>query len=149
VGVIRYVDVPAKVSAALKADEAHVPVRGTVGGVPVVTTMVSRGNGAHRMAIHGNIRKKLHVDAGGVVEIAIERDRESREPVLPRAMVLALGQSPRAQAVFRGMTVAMRRQILRYLDQAKQQATLERRVASFVRRLEKMPPKKKSAKAER
>ena len=148
-GVIRYVDVPAKVSAALEADEAHVAVRGTVEGVPLVTTMVSRGNGAHRMAIHGDIRKKLQVDAGDVVEIGLERDRESREPVLPPAMVSALGQSPRAQAVFRGMTVALRRQILRYLVRAKQQATLERRVASFVRRLEKMPPKKKSTKAQR
>ncbi len=142
-------DVPAKVSAALEADKAHVAVRGTVEGVPVVTTMVPRGIGAHRMAIHGDIRKKLLVDAGAVVEIAIERDRESREPVLPPAMVLALGQSPGAQAVFRGMTVALRRQILRYLIRAKQQATLERRVASLVRRLEKMVPKKKSRKPER
>ena len=139
VGLIRYVDVPASVSRALKASEVHVPVRGTVDGVPVITTMVSRGNGTHRLAIHGDIRKRLCVDAGSAVEIAIERDRESREPRLPPALVLALRQSPRAQRVFRGMTVSLRRQIVRYLTTAKQQTTLERRIASFVWRLEKMP----------
>lgn len=149
VGLIRYVDVPAAVSRALGAEEAHAPVRGTVEGVPVVTTLVSRGKACHRMAVHGDIRKKLQIDAGAVVEIAIERDEESREPLLPPALVLALRQSPKAQAVFRAMTVSLRRQIVRYLTAAKQRATLERRVAMFVRRLENMPLKKKSRTAGR
>ena len=141
VGLIRYVDVPVNVSRALGASEAHVPVRGTVEGVPVVTTMVSRGNGAHRIAIHGEIRKRLKVDAGAGVEIAIERDQESREPLLPPVLVLALRQSPKAQRVFREMTVSLRRQIVRYLIAVKRQTTLERRVAAFVRRLETRPLK--------
>lgn len=144
IGLIRYVDVPAEVSCALEADqEAHVAVRGTVEGLPLVTTMVSRGNACHRIAIHGEIRKKLHVDAGTVVEIALERDQQSREPALPAVLVLALRQSPKAQAKFREMSVALRRQIVRYIVSVKQQATLERRVAGMVRRLEKMPAKKK------
>ena len=146
VGIIRYVDVPAGVSRALKAAEAHVPVRGTVEGFPLVTTMVSRGNGLHRVAIHGDIRKKLKVDAGVVVEIVLERDDEPREPVLPPALVLAFRQSPQAGAHFRRMTVALRRQIVRYLTAVKQQATLERRVAGFVRRLEKLAQEKKTRK---
>ncbi len=149
VGLIRYVDVPPSVSRALGAQQAHAPVRGTVEGVPVVTTMVSRGNACHRIAVHGDIRKKLRVDAGSVVEIAIERDEESREPLLPPALVLALRQAPKARAVFQAMTVSLRRQIVRYLTAAKQQTTLERRVALFVRRFEKMPLKKNSRTAER
>ncbi len=145
-GIIRFVDVPASVSRALGALEAHVPVRGTVEGVPLVTTMVSRGKGLHRLAIHGDIRKKLRVDAGAIVEIAMERDEEPREPVLPPALLLALRQSPKAGTRFRGMTVALRRQIVRYLTAVKQQATLERRVAKFVRRLEQMAQEKKARK---
>ncbi len=146
VGIIRFVDVPAGVSRALGATEAHVPVRGTVEGVPLVTTMVSRGKGLHRVAIHGDIRKKLRVDAGAIVEIVMERDDEAREPALPPALVLALRQSPKAGAQFRGMTVALRRQIVRYLTAVKQQATLERRVTRFVRRLEQMAQDKKAKK---
>ena len=144
VGIIRYVDVPAEISRALKATESHVPVRGTVEGFPLVTTMVSRGKGLHRVAIHGDIRKKLRADTGAVVEIAMERDDEPREPELPPALVLALRQSPKAGAHFREMSVALKRQIVRYLTAVKQQATLERRVARFTRRLEQMALNKKT-----
>ena len=137
VGVIRYVDVPADVSRAIGGG-AHVAVRGEVQGVPLRTTLVSRGRGCYRMAIHGDIRKKLKVDAGAYLEIVIEQDEESREPALPPALVLALRQSPRAQANFRSMTTALRRQIVRYLTSVKQRATLERRVGKFVKRLEEM-----------
>lgn len=98
--------------------------------------MVPRGKGCYRLAIHGDIRKKLKVDAGDVVEVALQLDQEPREPVLPPALVLALRNAPKAQAAFRKMTTALRRQIVRYLTSVKQQSTLERRVAKFVRRLE-------------
>jgi hypothetical protein len=136
VGIIRYVDVPVDVSQAIGEGESHVPVAGEVEGVPVRTTMVSRGNGCYRLAIHGDIRKKLRADAGAVIEVAIQRDEEPREPVLPPALVLALRNAPRAQAEFRSMTTALRRQVVRYLTSVKQQSTLERRVAAMVRRLE-------------
>jgi alanyl-tRNA synthetase len=142
VGMIRYVDVPRELSRKL-CGGAHVPVTGTVEGVPVRTTLVSRGKGAYRMAIHGTIRKKLRVDAGAVVEIAIELDEESREPELPPSLVLALRQAPKAQKRFRAITTALRRQIVRYLVAVKSQATLERRVSRFVARWERENPLQK------
>ena len=148
IGLIRYVDVPRKVSRSLGAKEVHVAVRGTVQGVPLVTTLMSRGHGTHRIAIHGDIRKELRVDAGAIVEIAIERDVESREPLLPPALRIALRESPKAQAIFQGMTVSLRRQIVRYLTEAKQQATFERRVATFVRRIEQTALKKRAREKE-
>jgi hypothetical protein len=136
VGVIRYVDVPASASQALGAQGAAVPVRGEADGVPLRTTMVSRGNGCYRLAIHGDIRKNLRIDAGAVIEVLLDIDEETREPALPPAMVLALRNSPKAQSNFRAMTTALRRQIVRYITSVKQQSTLERRVAGIVRRLE-------------
>jgi hypothetical protein len=135
-GIIRYVDVPVDVSQAIGEGESCVPVAGEVEGVPLRTTMVSRGNGCYRLAIHGDVRKKLRLDAGAVIEVAIQRDEDPREPVLPPALVLALRNAPRAQAEFRSMTTALRRQVVRYLTSVKQQSTLERRVAAMVRRLE-------------
>jgi Domain of unknown function (DUF1905)/Bacteriocin-protection, YdeI or OmpD-Associated len=136
VGLIRYVDVPPDVSHAIGQGAPHVAVEGQVEGVPLRSTLVSRGAGNYRLAIHGDIRKKLRIDAGAVVEVAMQRDEESREPVLPPALVLALRNAPKAQTAFRKMTTALRRQIVRYLISVKQQSTLESRVAAFVRRLE-------------
>jgi hypothetical protein len=142
VGVIRYVDVPREVSKKFGGG-AHVPVAGTVEGVPVRTTLVSRGKGAYRMAIHGTIRKKLRADCGAVVDIAIQLDEESREPELPPALALALRNAPKAQRRFRALTTALRRQIVRYLTDVKSQETLERRVSRLVARWEREDPMKK------
>ena len=144
VGVIRYVDVPHDVSRSF-GGSPHVPVRGTVESVPVRTTLVSRGKGSYRMAIHGDIRKKLRVDAGAVVEIAIQLDEESREPELPPALVWALRNAPKAQRRFRAITTALRRQIVRYLVAVKSQEVLERRVSRFVARWERENPMKKTS----
>ena len=143
VGLIRYVDVPREVSRKI-GSAPHVPVTGTVEGVPVRTTLVSRGNGSYRMAIHGDIRKKLRADTGAVVEIAIQLDEESREPELPPALVLALRNAPKAQRRFRAITTALRRQIVRYLTAVKSQEALERRVSRFVARWERENPMKKT-----
>ena len=142
VGLIRYVDVPREVSKKFGA-AAHVPVTGTVESVPVRTTLVSRGKGSYRMAIHGDIRKKLCVDCGAVVEVAIELDEESREPELPPALTLALRNAPKAQRRFRAITTALRRQIVRYLTNVKTQEALERRVSAFVARWERENPMKR------
>ena len=142
VGLIRYVDVPRDISKKF-GSAPHVPVTGTVEGVPVRTTLVSRGKGSYRVAIHGDIRKKLRVDCGAVVEVALELDEESREPELPPALVLALRNAPKVQRRFRAITTALRRQIVRYLTGVKSQETLERRVSKFVVRWERENPMKK------
>jgi hypothetical protein len=138
VGVIRYVDVPANVSHAIGHGAPHVAVQGEVDGVPLRTTLVSRGHGCYRVAVHSDIRKRLKADVGASVEVALERDEEPRDPVLPPALALALRQAPKAQAEFRRMSTALRHQIVRYLTSVKQQATLDRRVTKFVARLEQM-----------
>jgi len=146
VGIIRFVDVPANVSRGIGEGAAHVPVEGEVEGEPLRSTLVSRGKGCYRLAIHSDIRKKLRIDAGAVVEVTLRRDEEPREPVLPPALLVALRHSPKAQTEFRKMTTALRRQVVRYLTSVKQQRTLERRVAKFVGMMERKgrrPPTKK------
>jgi len=142
VGIIRFVDVPAEVSREIAGGAANVAVQGTVEGVPLRTTLVPRGRGCHRVTIHGEIRKKLRVDAGAVVEVALERDEESREPAVPPALAMALRLAPRAQAEFRGVTTALRREIVRFVTDVKQEATRERRARTMVRRLEERAEKK-------
>lgn len=138
--MIRFVDVPKEISTTLGKSKEHIPVCGTVEGLPLRTTLVPSGNGRHRLAIHGDIYRKLRVDAGAVVEISLELDEDSREPVLPPSLVSALKFSKVAAREFRAMTTALRRQIVRYLTSAKSEATIERRVAKLVIRLEKNPP---------
>jgi hypothetical protein len=149
VGIIRFVDVPPEVSRVLGNGAPHVPVCGEIEGNPLHTTLVSRGNGCYRLAIHSDIRKKLKIDAGDSLEVALEQDNEPREPLLPPALVLALRNAPKAQAFFRQMTTALRRQVVRYLTSVKQQSTLERRVAKMVRAWEQRYNQSKKVKPSR
>jgi hypothetical protein len=143
VWLIRFVDVPKEISRALGSAKERIPVCGTVEGLPLRTTLVPSGDGRHRLAIHGDIYRKLRIDAGAVVEISLELDEESREPVLPPSLIAALKFSKVAAREFRAMTTALRRQIVRYLTSAKSESTVERRVAKFVARLEKDPPSRR------
>ena len=143
VWLIRFVDVPKEISRAFGGAKQRIPVCGTVEGLPLRTTLVPSGNSRHRLAIHGDIYRKLRIDAGAVVEISLELDEESREPVLPPTLIAALKFSKVAAAEFRAMTTALRRQIVRYLTSAKSEATVERRVAKFIVRLEKDPPSRR------
>jgi hypothetical protein len=143
--LIRFVDVPKEISRALGSPKERIPVCGTVEGLPLRTTLVPSGNGRHRLAIHGDIYRKLRIDAGAAVEISLELDEESREPVLPPSLVVAFKFSKVAAREFRAMTTALRRQIVRYLVSAKSEATIERRVTKFVARLEKDPPSRRKA----
>jgi hypothetical protein len=149
VGIIRFVDVPPEVSRVLGNGAPHVPVCGEIEGIPLRTTLVSRGKGCYRLAIHSDIRKKLKIDAGDSLEVALEQDNEPREPLLPPALVLALRNAPKAQAFFRQMTTALRRQVVRYLTSVKQQSTLERRVAKMVRAWEQRYSQSKKTKRSR
>src|SRR5271157_5990925 len=143
VGIIRYVDVPAEVSREIAAGEVNVAVQGTVEGMALRTTLVPRGRGCHRLAIHGEIRKKLRVDPRAVVEVALERDEESREPAVPPGLATALRLAPRAQVEFRTITTALRREIVRYVTGGNQEATRERRAQTVVRKLEERAERKK------
>jgi hypothetical protein len=143
--LIRFVDVPKEISQALGKSKERIPVCGTAEGLPLRTTLVPSGNGRHRLAIHGDIYRKLRIDAGAVVEISLELDEESREPVLPPSLVAALKFSKVAAAEFRAMTTALRRQIVRYITSAKSEATVERRIAKFILHLEKDPPSRRKA----
>jgi len=61
---------------------------------------------------------------------------------MPPALALALRLAPRAQAEFREVTTAVRRQIVRFVTDVKQEATKERRAQTMVRRLEERAEKK-------
>ncbi len=148
--ILRCVDVPRDVSASLcklsPENSTHIPVQGQVEGRPLKTTLSPRGAGAYRLHLHSNIWKKLRVDAGDTVEILLQFDPEPRDPALPPDLAAGLADEPRALAIFNSQTPALRRQIVRFLELAKQLTTREKRVQLIVHRMLERAAKKKSQK---
>jgi hypothetical protein len=147
---MRCVDVPRDVSKSLRKHASdnpeHIPVHGQVEGLPLKSTLSPRGGGAYRLHIHSNIWRKLRIDAGATVEVMLLLDSEPRDPVLPHDLAGGLADEPRALAVFNSLTPAFRRQIVRYVEQAKHATTREKRIRLIVKRMLERAAKRKKKK---
>jgi Bacteriocin-protection, YdeI or OmpD-Associated/Domain of unknown function (DUF1905) len=148
---MRCVDVPRDISKSLRKlagdDRKHIPVRGQVEGLPLKSTLSPRGGGAYRLHLHSNIWRKLRIDAGAAVEVILLLDSEPRDPVLPHDLAGGLADAPRALALFNSLTPALRRQIVRYLEQAKHASTREKRILIIVKRMLERAAKRKKKKS--
>jgi hypothetical protein len=139
VWIMRCVDIPRDISKAIRnsaeGDPLHVPVHGWIEGLPFKSTLVPRGGGSYRLHVHSRIWRKLGIDAGAAVEVTLLVDTEPREAVLPPDLAAGLADTPRALAIFNALTVALRRQIVQYVNQAKQVRTREKHVRFIIQRM--------------
>jgi hypothetical protein len=149
--IMRCVDVPRDVSKALRiaaqgagVDISHIPVHGFVEGLPLKSTLVPRGGGSYRLHVHSRIWRKLRIDAGAIVEVTLLLDAEPREVRLPQDLAGGLADEPRALATFSTLTVALRRQIIQYVDLAKRVSTREKRIQLVIRRMLERAKRKKA-----
>jgi hypothetical protein len=151
--IMRCVDIPRDISKAIRSsaegDLQHIPVHGWIEGLRFKSTLVPRGGGSYRLHIHSRIWRKLRIDAGAAVEVTLLIDTETRKAVLPPDLAAALADTPRAMATFKAMTVALRRQIIQYVVNAKQTRTREKRIRLVNKRMleraakqAKKPPRK-------
>jgi bacteriocin resistance YdeI/OmpD-like protein/uncharacterized protein DUF1905 len=145
--ILRCVDLPRDISNQIRRDAGgaqHVSVRGWIEGRPIETTLSPAGGGRYRLHVHSSIWRKLRIDAGAVVEVAVVIERERRETPVPADLAAGLADEPRALGAFQALTPAFRRQIILFLEKAKQLKTREKRVALMVRRmLERAAEKRK------
>jgi bacteriocin resistance YdeI/OmpD-like protein/uncharacterized protein DUF1905 len=151
--IMRCVDIPRDVSKAICSaggdDPLHIPVHGWIEGLPFKSTLVPRGGGSYRLHVHSRIWRKLRIDAGAAVEVTLLVDNEPREAVLPPDLAAGLADTPRALAIFNTLTVALRRQIVQYVDNAKQTRTREKRIRLIVQRMLERAAKRKILKSKK
>jgi hypothetical protein len=137
--ILRSIDVPRGISKAVRkavgGKAVHVPVHGWIEGLPFQNTLVPRGGGNYRMHVHSRIWRRLRIDAGAAVEVTLLLDSEPREALLPPDFAAGLADTPRALAIFNTLTVALRRQIIQYVDSAKRSRTRDKRIQLIVRRM--------------
>lgn len=98
-------------------------------------TLVPGKRGRYRLAFKVELLRAAGVDAGDTIEFALAPDRASREPELPAAMRRAFQARPELAQRWAAHTVAVRRQVVRYIEQAKSPEVQERRSWIFIERL--------------
>jgi hypothetical protein len=130
VGINFCVDVPARVSDAF-AVRGHVPVKGKLCGKRFASTLVPRGSGRHRLFLNGEVRRAAGVGAGDRVTIELAKDTTSRDLPIPPDLEEALREAD-VVATFRAFTAFRRREIIVWIDEARQDATRAKRIAHAV-----------------
>ena len=143
VAMVRWVDVPKATVAKLALTPAD--IKGAIkgwnallrfnGDLDRVTLFNSRKRGHLKLALKVELLKTAGVDAGDTIEFTLERDAASREPDLPAEMARAFRTRPELRERWMAHSVALRRQVVRYVEQAKSPEVRAKRCWIFLERL--------------
>ncbi|MGD8415174.1 MAG: YdeI/OmpD-associated family protein [Candidatus Latescibacterota bacterium] len=136
VGQNRCVDVPK--GTGFDEYEDPVPVILTVGRRSVRTNLVSRGGGTFRVFINSDLRRAANADLGDVIDVEIRLDLTDREPDVPSDLESALKRAGLSWRQFNELTVNQRREMVAFVQAAKQETTRLRRISRVLEVLEEM-----------
>jgi len=107
-------------------------VEGTINGARFQAPLEPDGKGSHLLVVDKTLRKTA--GAGDTVTLAIEPSKHWPEPTVPADLKAALADDPRALATWKDITVMARWDWIRWVNEAKQPETRERRIESIYSR---------------
>lgn len=142
VALVRWVDLPKRIVAELKLPRAE--IKGGGQGWNAVlrfnddidrVTLLPGKPGKLKLAFKVELLRAAEVDAGDTIEFTLEPDTASREPDLPEEMRKTFQARPELEQRWLAHSVAQRRQVVRYVFQAKSAEVQAKRSWIFLERL--------------
>jgi hypothetical protein len=121
-------------AAAVGEGRKAFPVQATINGY-TWPGRVSRMGGEFLLGLRREIREAASAEAGDEVTVTIALDEAPREVEVPPALALALEGDAEAKARFDALAFTHRKELARWIDEAKKDATRERRVAQALEML--------------
>lgn len=128
------VRIPEKVTKALgKRGQAR--VKGRVNGFEFRSSLFPDGEGRHILLVNKTMQKGGGVLPGGIARLEIEADTEERVVEVPGELMKALHQDKAVLRYYEGLSRSVRRDIARWVGEAKQPQTRARRAEEIAERL--------------
>lgn len=140
--MIRWVDIPIKSVTALKLPRAE--TKGAAKGWNALlrfnddldrVTLLPGKRGHYKLAIKVELLRAAGVEAGDTIKFSLSPDTASREPDLPAEMAREFLARPQLAERWAAHSVAIRRQLVRYILHAKSPEAQARRCWIFIERL--------------
>ena len=131
---IRWVDIPRRAVASLGAGR-QIPALLRFNDDLDRVTLLPGKRGYYKLAIKVELLRAAGVDAGDTIRFSLTADTSSREPDLPEELRRAFQSRPQLAAAWGRETLALRRQIVRYIEQVKSPEARARRCWTFIERL--------------
>jgi uncharacterized protein YdeI (YjbR/CyaY-like superfamily) len=127
--------------AAIGEGARRFPVRAIVNGHSWRTS-VARMRGEFLVGLNREVRHEAGVEVGDRVDVVLELDGEPREVEVPEPLACALAADTDARSAFEALSFTHRKEYARWIAEAKQPETRDRRVAQAVDRLRAgLPPR--------
>ena len=142
VAMIHWVDLPKKTIDAMKLPRAEIKGGGL--GLNALlhfnddldrVTLLPGKRGHYKLAIKAELMRGAGVKGSDTIVFTLEPDAASRDPELPTAMLRTFQSRPDLAEVWRNQSIANRRQVVRYIEQAKSPEVREKRSWIFLERL--------------
>ena len=125
-----FVRIPFDVEQAYGAK--RVKIVATIDGEPYRGTLVRMGEPCHILIVLKEIRARIGKTFGDEVEVTIEEDLEPRLVILPEDLKDALAKNPQAQSFFDKMSYTHQKEYVQWIEEAKRQATRQRRITKTI-----------------
>lgn len=142
VALVRWVDLPRKIVAELALPDADIKGGGKGWNALLRfnddidrVTLLPGKPGKLKLALKVELLRAAKVDAGATIEFTLEPDTASREPDLPDEMRRQFQAQPQLAARWAANSLASRRQVVRYIEDAKTSETRAKRCWLFLERL--------------
>jgi hypothetical protein len=113
--------------AAVGEGAKRFPVVATINGY-TWRTSVTRMGGEFLLGLNKEVRQGAGAEAGDEVDVSVALDTAPREVEVPEALAAALAADPQAKASFEQMAFSHRKDYARWIAEAKQEETRQRRV---------------------
>jgi len=128
-----YIEIPADIAQQLKADnKKSFRVKGMLDGLAVSgLALMPMGGGNFIMALKAEIRKGLHKNAGAMLQVSIEEDKEYKVDI-PNDLQECFDFEPEALVFFNSLAKSHREYFIKWIDGAKTNETRARRVINTV-----------------
>jgi hypothetical protein len=130
-----FVEVPFDVEAAFRSKRPK--VKAMIEGIPYRSTLMRMGTECHILGILKDIREQIGKSFGDEVRITIEPDTEPRIIEIPKDLMRELKQDKEAKAFFDKLSYTHQKEYVRWVEEAKKEATRQNRIVKTIEMLKK------------
>ncbi|HZQ51514.1 MAG TPA: YdeI/OmpD-associated family protein [Bryobacteraceae bacterium] len=116
--------------------KGRVPVSATFDGVPYTGSLMKYGSPMHMLGILKEIREQIGKGPGDIVEVEVWKDENPRSIEVPAEFQAAMKKAGVA-SFFGGLSYTHRKEYVRWISEAKKEATRSARVENAIEMLKK------------
>jgi len=134
VGINPCVKVPLRITSQLKATKAYIPVKGKIDDFPFQQTLVPVKNEGYRLYVNGLMMKGAGTTLGQTANFIIEQDTLERNKNVPMPKQLKKElEKNNLLTTFKELAPFRQKEICRYLNNLKTEASLLKNVDKVIR----------------